>query len=136
METRNKAIIQRLYKEVLFDWKLDQVEELIAPEFVPRDLPEGSPTGPQPFKDFYTQVILSVFPDARYEVEDLIAEGDRVVVRWRMQGTHQGQYEDVPPTGKSITLKGIAIYRLKDGKVSDRWVYTNVYHLLKAIQAG
>lgn len=130
----NKEIIQRLYKEVLVEWKMKVVDELVSPEFISHDWPEGSPTGPKPFRDYYAGIIKSVVPDARYEVDDMIAEKDKVVVRWRLLGAHEGTYQDIPPTGKAITLKGIAIYRLQDSRVMERWVVTDLYGLLEEIR--
>jgi predicted ester cyclase len=72
-------------------------------------------------------------PDARYEVDDLIAEGDRVVVRWRLLGTHQGAFAGIEPTGRPITLKGIAIYRVAGGKLIERWVVSDLHGLLQEI---
>ncbi|MEZ2443371.1 ester cyclase [Chitinophaga sp. RCC_12] len=127
----NKAIVQRLYKEVLVNWNMSLVEEFVAPHFISHDWPEGSPSGPEAFRTYYSTVIRSVLPDARYEVDDLIAEGNRVVVRWRLLGTHQGNFLDIAPTGRLITLEGIAIYRLENNKLAERWVVTNLHRLLE-----
>jgi len=82
--------------------------------------PNDGRTGPQAFRDYYAG-IRSAVPDARYEVDDLIAEGDKVVVRWRLLGTHMGDFGGIAPTGRPIVLKGIAIYRVDHGKVMERW---------------
>lgn len=134
--TINKGIIQRLYREVLVDWNMSVVDELVAPQFISRDWPEGSPSGPEAFRNYYSSIIRSVLPDARYEVDDLIAEGDSVVVRWRLVGTHKGNFHDIAPTGRVVTLNGIAIYRLENGKLAERWVVTDLYGLLEEIRAS
>ena len=90
--------------------------------------------GPKAFRDYYA-AIRSAVPDARYQVDDLIAEGDRVVVRWRMVGTHKGAVLGIAPTGRPIVLKGIAIYRVEGGKLMERWVVSDVYGALEDIQA-
>ena len=61
------------------------------------------------------------FPDTRHTIEDLIAEGDRVVARIRAEGTHTGDFFGHAPTGKVVSLTGIAIYRIVDGKLAERW---------------
>jgi steroid delta-isomerase-like uncharacterized protein len=127
----NKELVRRFYKEVYADWHMALVDAVVSPRFVSHDWPDGGPTGPQAFRDYYS-AIRSAVPDARYVVDDLIAEGDRVVVRWRMLGTHEGAFADIAPTGRAITLKGIAVYRLEDGKLVERWVVSNVYGLLHA----
>lgn len=129
----NKALVRRFYREVFGDWKMALVDEVVAPQFISHDWPEGGPTGPQAFRDFYT-MIRSVAPDARYQVDDLIAEGDRVVVRWRMLGTHQGAFRGIAPTGRSIVLSGIAIYRLQGGKLQERWVVSDLQGALEQIR--
>lgn len=128
----NKELIQRFYKEVLVDWNMALVDEVVSPGFISHDWPKGGPIGPQGFTEFYSS-IRSAMPDARYEIDDLIAENDKVVVRWRLLGTHQGEYLGMLPTGKTITLKGIAIYRLDGGKLVERWVVTDLHGLLKEI---
>jgi predicted ester cyclase len=132
----NKGIIQRLYKEILVDWNMSLADEFVAPEFTSHDWPEGSPTGPEAFQNYYSNIIRSVLPDARYEVDDLIAEADKVVVRWRLLGTHKGKFHNIAPTGKIITLRGIAIYRLEDSKLIERWVVTDLHGLLEEIKGS
>jgi len=75
-------------------------------------------------------------PDARYEVDDLIAEGDKVVVRWRLLGTHKGDFRGVAPTGRAITLKGIAIYRVENSKLMERWVVSDLYGVLEQLKGS
>ena len=134
MTNANKKIIQRLYKEILEDWNMPLADELVADQFTSHDWPKGSPSGPEAFRNYYSNVIRSVVPDARYEVDDMIAEGDKVVVRWRLLGTHKGNFLDISPTGRWVTLKGIAIYRLEDSKVTERWVVTDLHGLLQKLK--
>jgi len=131
--TTNKGIVRQFYRDVYVDWNMSRADEVLSPRFTSHDWPEGGPTGPKAFRDYYA-AIRSAVPDARYEVDDLIAEGDRVVVRWRMVGTHKGTFRGIAPTGRPIVLKGIAIYRLEGGKLMERWVVSDVYGALE-IQA-
>jgi predicted ester cyclase len=121
----NKALLRRFYKDVYVDWNMAMVDEVVSARFTSHDWADGS-TGPQAFRKYYA-AIRSAVPDARYEVDDLIAEGDRVVVRWRMLGTHVGAFGDIAPTGRAVTLKGIAIYRVGDGKLLERWVVSDLH---------
>ena len=134
MTNANKKIIQRLYKEILEDWNMPLADELVADQFTSHDWPKGSPSGPEAFRNYYSNVIRSVVPDARYEVDDMIAEGDKVVVRWRLLGTHKGNFPDISPTGRWVTLRGIAIYRVEDSKVTERWVVTDLHGLLQKLK--
>jgi predicted ester cyclase len=121
----NKALLRRFYEDVYVEWNMAVVDEVVSTEFTSHDWVDGS-LGPQAFRKYYA-AIRSAVPDARYEVDDLIAEGDKVVVRWRMLGTHVGAFGDMAPTGRAVTLKGIAIYRVADGKLLERWVVSNLH---------
>jgi steroid delta-isomerase-like uncharacterized protein len=128
----NKALVRRFYKDVYVEWNMALVDEVVSPRFTSHDWPDDGPSGPMAFRDYYA-AIRSAVPDARYEVDDLIAEGDRVVVRWRLLGTHEGDFGGIPPTGKAIELKGIAIYRLESGMLMERWVVSDLHGLLVEI---
>jgi predicted ester cyclase len=130
----NKALVRRFYKEVYVDWNMALVDEVVSPRFTSHDWPEGS-TGPQAFRDYYAAIRAAV-PDARYEVDDMLADGDRVAVRWRLLGTHEGDFGGIAPTGRPITLRGIAIYRVADGKLMERWVVSDLHGLLAEIGAN
>jgi len=130
----NKALVRRFYETVYVDWNMAFADEVLSPRFTSHDWPANGPTGPKAFRDYYS-AIRSAVPDARYEVDDLVAEGDRVVVRWRLLGTHKGAFRGIPPSGRSITLKGIAIYRVESGKLMERWVVSDLHGLLEEIQA-
>lgn len=65
--------------------------------------------------------LLAAFPDIRFTVEDQLAQGDRMAFRWRATGTHTGPLGTAPPTGRPVTLDGLIIDRLVDGKVQERW---------------
>jgi predicted ester cyclase len=127
----NKALVRRFYKDVYVDWNFAVTDEVVSPRFTSHDWPDGA-TGPLAFRDYYA-AIRSAVPDARYEVDDLIAEGDRVVVRWRLLGTHLGDFGGLAPTGRAIVLKGIAIYRIDAGKLMERWVVSDLHGMLEEI---
>jgi predicted ester cyclase len=129
----NKKLLRRFYKEVYVDWKMALVEDVVSPRFTSHDWPEGGPIGPQGFRNFYS-AIRSALPDARYAVDDMVAEGDRVVVRWRLLGTHEGDFRGIAPTGRAIVLEGIAIYRVEGGKLMERWVVSDLHGVLEEIR--
>ncbi|HUK33498.1 MAG TPA: ester cyclase [Vicinamibacterales bacterium] len=131
----NKALVRRFYKEVYVDWNMAFADAVVSPQFTSHDWPESGPTGSKAFRDYYA-ALRSAVPDARYEVDDLIAEGDKVVVRWRLLGTHKGDFRGIAPTGRQIVLKGIAIYRVQDGKLIERWVVSDLHGLLEESRAA
>ncbi len=69
----------------------------------------------------YMTAVLAAFPDLHVTPEDVIAEGDSVVARLTSRGTHQGEFQGIPPTGKQITLTGIEVFRIADGTIAERW---------------
>ena len=131
----NKGLVRRFYKEVFVDWNMALVDQVVSPQFISHDWPKGGPTGPRAFRDFYSAIRYAL-PNARYEVDDLIAEGDRVVVRWRLIGTHQGDFLGIAPTGRAIALNGIAIYRVEGGKLMERWVVSDLHGVLEEIRGS
>ena len=116
MFEENKALVRR-------SWATDNtdvLDETYTPDAV-WHLPEQDIRGVEDFKQ-YVGRFLNAIPDANVTVEDEIAEGDKVVQRFTMRGTHQGQTEEFgPPTGRKIELKGMTISRIEGGKIVEEW---------------
>jgi len=90
--------------------------------------------GPAPIQQLHTLYGAS-FPDQRFTVEDLVAEGDKVVVRWTVRGTHQGELMGIAPTGKQVTVTGITIYQLTDGKIAEEIANWDAFGLMQHLGA-
>ena len=119
---KNKELVRRIYDELWNERKLEVAEELIARDAVNYDtglLPQ--PFGPEEMKGT-VRMVTAGFPDNRHEVEEMIAEGDKVVVRCTLTGTHEGEFMGIPPTGRSIEVSEIHVYRLEDGKAVEHRV--------------
>ena len=116
----NKATFRRYVEEVGNEGNLDLAEEIFD-RYVAHQ-PDGSvlERGPEDVKRFMGE-FRSAFPDFHSTVEDQIAEGDKVVTRWRMRGTHEGEFRGIAPTGKELDVTGIGIFRFSDGKVVESW---------------
>ncbi len=121
----NKALARRLievYNRGNLTEILAAVDELYAPDFVLHDpnLPfPGGIGSREDFKQFGTG-FLAALP-GQYTIEDLVAEGEKVVLRYTYRGTHQGQWRGLPPTGKAVTFTGTVTYRIVNGKVVEAW---------------
>jgi steroid delta-isomerase-like uncharacterized protein len=89
-------------------------------------------TGTQALKDLFAR-IHRVFPDLRVTVEDLIEEGDKVVGRNTLTGTHQGEYMGLPPTGRSVTYQEIIIFRFVNGRIAETWGVVDVFSQMKQL---
>lgn len=114
----NKALARRSY-EAFNQRNWSVYYELAAPDGV---LHNASMTiqGLDAYKQFIS-MYLTAFPDAQFTIEDLIAEGDRVVVRYTFRGTHTGDLMGISPTGKQVTVTGINIVRIVNGKAVEGW---------------
>lgn len=118
----NKKLVRRIYDELWNQRKLEVAEELIAQGAVNYDtglLPQLF--GPEEMKGT-VRMVTAGFPDNRHDVEEMIAEGDKVVVRCTLTGTHEGEFMGIPPTGRSIEVTEIHVYRLEDGKAVEHRV--------------
>ena len=117
----NKALARRVLEEMFNAGNLDVADELLASDYVDHDpsLPEDV-HGPEGFKE-YVGMYRSAFPDVHVQIEDQIAEGDRVVTRWTGTGTHTGELMGIAPTGKRVTLPGMEIVRIANGKLVEGW---------------
>jgi steroid delta-isomerase-like uncharacterized protein len=85
--------------------------------------------------DGFMQAITAAFPDARITVEDDISEGDIVASRWTMTGTHLGEFQGVPASGKSIKVSGVDFSRVADGRITEHWAQFDLMALLQQIGA-
>jgi len=119
-EHENEAIVRRLFEEVLNQKRLDRADAFIAHDYVDHTGRPGQAPGLEGAKQVWA-MLFAASPDPRTTIEDLIAVGDKVVVRWTAEGIHQGELVGIPPTGKRFRASGISIYRLADGRISDKW---------------
>jgi steroid delta-isomerase-like uncharacterized protein len=131
---QNKAIIRRLAEE---PWKgnLDVVDELTASDYVGHDPANPEPTrGPEGVKEFIS-TYRAAFPDALITVEQQLAEGDLVATRWSARGTHDGELMGIQPTGKQVTVSGLTISRLVDGKVVEEFQNWDTFGMMQQLGA-
>jgi steroid delta-isomerase-like uncharacterized protein len=121
MSEENKAIVRRFYDEFASQGNLSLANELVAEDFVDHNpgVPDMAP-GPEGMIQVFT-AFRSAIPDMRMTVEDQVAEGDRVVSRATVSGTHQGELMGIPATGKSFSIGIIDILRLEGGKIAEHW---------------
>lgn len=133
MSERNKALMRRGIEEVWNQGDFDVADELIASDYVGHQPPDEY-HGPDGVKDFFG-MLRRAFPDIHFTIEDQVAEGDRVVTRWTARATHQGEFQGIPPTGKSGTVTGITINRFADGKVVEGWTNLDTLGLLQQLGA-
>ena len=117
----NKSVIRRFVEEVQNKKNWDVYDELNDPEFVNHSAPPGIPSDREGGK-IYLGAFLNAFPDCRFTVDDMIAEGDQVVTKKTFTGTHEGEFAGIPPTGKRVTLQFVDIMRVRDGRIVEHWL--------------
>jgi steroid delta-isomerase-like uncharacterized protein len=117
MSEDNKALARRSWEVVE---NLDILDEVYASDLVWHE-PDQDVHGLEEARQFVT-TYKTAFPDLNVTVEDVISEGDNVVTRYTMRGTHQGEIEEFgPPTGRQVELQGITVHRIADGKIVEEW---------------
>src|SRR5690349_21002366 len=123
----NKTTVRRYFSEVLNEGKLAGLDTLAEDDYMENNPLPGQGAGREGFKQRVSG-LRGAFPDIHYTIEDMIAEGDRVALRWSMHGTHGGEILGIPVTGKQVTLTGLDIYR-----PAEHWDQVDVMGLLQQL---
>lgn len=116
----NKVIVHRLFEEDISGGNEQTASEIIHPDFFDHTNPPGMQRG----LDGHLAIVRlfrAAFPDQWWQIEDLIAADDRVVARTTMTGTHLGDFFGIPPTGARVSLAGVHILRIADGRIAEHW---------------
>lgn len=130
----NKALVRRLMDEDISQGDEAVAAAIIHPDFFDNTNPPGMQRGLEGHNAI-VRIFRTVFPDLEWRIDDLIAEGDRVVARTTMRGTHQGAFFGVPPTGKAVEMSGVHILRIADGRLAEHWGNNDDLGLLRQIGA-
>jgi steroid delta-isomerase-like uncharacterized protein len=133
-ETSNKATVRR-FLEAMNTGDAELVSQTIDEVFEP-DVKQHTPfevTGTQALKEMVVARLYRAFPDLHITVEELIAEGDKVVEKDMVTGTHQGEYNGLPPTGKSVSCNEIFIMRFVNGRIAEIWGVVDVFSQLRQL---
>jgi steroid delta-isomerase-like uncharacterized protein len=133
-EEGNKAVVRRFYEEVFNAGRLEAMDELVSPDLAAHDtLPPGVPErGPEPYKHT-AAMFRSAFPDLHQEIEDMVAEGDKVAVRVTMTATHRGPFLGVAPTDRRVRYEGMDFFRFREGKMVEHWTATDDLGLMQQL---
>ena len=130
----NKAIVQQLIDEAWNKGNLAIIDELLAPNYV---LHVDAP-GAKKDREGYKQAVSmyrTAFPDFFFTMEDMIAEGNKVVIRCTMGGTHEGELMGNAPTGKKLKMTAISIRHFENGKIVEEWVETSMLGFMQQMGA-
>lgn len=133
MSAENKAKVQQIY-EVINANTLDDLDALIAGDVNDHNPGPGMAPGLAGTKQTLG-MFHAVFSDLQVTAKDMIADGDKVVVRLTMTGTNTGEFMGLPPTGKQVTMNGIEMFRLANSKIVERWAEFDMMSLMQQLGA-
>lgn len=133
----NRALIAR-YFAIWNDpglTRLDELAEIVTPEFVDHAAGPDEQAGLAGLRETFVRW-RAAFPDVVATIEDQIAEGDRVVTRWTLRGTHAGVYDGIPPSGRAVVLSAVSIDRVAGGKITEEWYFADRLALPRQLGVG
>ncbi|KKK82902.1 hypothetical protein LCGC14_2798740 [marine sediment metagenome] len=129
----SKTIARRFVEEGWNNRNLDAIDELVHEDYIDHD--PGNPyrdEGREGLKKLIS-MYQDAFADSEWTIDDLFAEGDRVVMRWTARGTHRGELMGIPASGRQVTVTGINIDRTADGKIVEAWANWDMVGLLQQL---
>ena len=127
----NTALVRRVFEEVFNRRHAGAIDELIAPNYINHDIPAPAP-GIEGFKQIHA-LFLTAFPDIHITIEDELSEGDKVATRGYFTGTHLGEFQGIPPTGRRIRVPYIDLWRVENGKLVENWVQLDRLGMLQQL---
>lgn len=132
----NKKIARRLIEEVWNRGELNVVSQLIAPNHVNHgpQMPPNAMRGPEGVKQLIS-LYRRGFPDAQQTIEEQMVDGDKVITRWTVHGTHKGEFFGMQPSGRRVTMSGITIDRISGGKIVESWTDADLLGMMQQIGA-
>ena len=129
MSETNKEIVRR-WQEAYNSGKVDELDDLLAPDWATNAWPEGVPKTVEMAKEMH-RGMQAALPDLHFATEELIAEGDRVVQRWTVTASHDIELYGCPSTGRQVKSSGVNLFRVVDGKIVEHLAYAAEIDLLQ-----
>ena len=136
MSEGNEALAHRFHMDIFQEGNLDAADEILSPDFVWHGAfsPGEDQRGPQPIKQV-ASALISSFPDRRITHEDVVAAGDKVLIRWTMTGTQEGEFAGIAPTGRRVTLTGFDLFRIEGDKIAEMWQEADQLGMMQQLSA-
>jgi steroid delta-isomerase-like uncharacterized protein len=127
----NKKIIQHLFNEAINNQDLTVVDKYISADFVNHGMPDAQP-GPDSFRQVITG-FKDAFPDMHVNVEEITGDGDLIATRGSWEGTHNGSFMGIPPTGKTVHVQYMDFWKIENGKCIENWVQMDIAGLMQQL---
>lgn len=134
MPDANIDLVRRALHDVASQGKLDVLDEIAAPDLVRHDLGGGRDSAGLDGIKRFLGAQRTVFGGLTFAADDIFAAGDRVVVRYTARGSHDADFQGIPPTGKEVTWRGINIYRIERGKLAETWQLADLSGILRQLR--
>ena len=128
----NKKVLEAFVEDVINQGRLDRADDLVALDFVELDPLPGQQQGREGLKDVIGGM-RAAFPDLHWVVDEVVAEGDKVVSRFTWTGTHRATFLGIPSTGRKVTVKGVVIDRLVDCKMADSRILMDTLGMMQQL---
>jgi predicted ester cyclase len=116
---QNKELVRRYYATVMSG--AADLEQFLASDFVDHHFPAGLAAGPAGVREFFQQILPSLFSDMRIDIDFLLAEADRVDCHFALHARHTGEFAGIPPKGNTIRCPAISTFRVADGQLAEAW---------------
>ena len=129
---RNKAVVERLVRDVVNGGQMDLLDEVLADDFVAYGVGKV-PSGPEGMRGLI-DAWRTAFPDWQDQIDEIVAEGDLVVLKITARGTHEGPLMGVEPTGEAVEWGMIEMVRLEDGKIAEQWGYSDFSEVVRHLR--
>jgi steroid delta-isomerase-like uncharacterized protein len=131
-DSGNRVVVQRFLEEVINQGRLEQANEIVAEDFVELDPLPGQRQGREGLKEVIG-MLRAAFPDMHWVVDEMIAEGEKVVTRFTWTGTQRGTFIGIPATGKSVVVKGVVIDRIVGGMMTDSRILMDTMGMMQQL---
>ena len=135
MSNTSKTMLQRFFEEIYNQGDLYIADELVATNYINHNPAPGEAPGREGLKAFIAY-LRRAFACLHITIEDQVAEGDKVVTRFTISGTHEGEFAGIPSTGKLVTVTAISIHRISDGKIQEGWLNLDALGLMQQLGVG
>lgn len=130
-----RQLVSRLHSELFASGDLATLDHFFAPDVVSHDMPPGLPQGIEGVRRFFA-IFRDAFPDVQVRVDEIVVEGDRAAVATTIEGTHEGELLGIAPTGRRVSVTGIDLVRVADGRIVEHRGLTDTVGLLRQLSGG
>lgn len=134
LQEDNKAAYRRFVDQINAN-NIDGVDEFFAPDYTEHSAPPGAPPGVETIKMVF-RMFRTAFPDVHFTVVDLVAEDDKVCTYVRGEGTQDGPFMDIPPTGKKAVWNAFGINRYENGRIKEHWGVPDLFGLMGQLRGA